>query len=155
MAINFADQLNTNIGDIERPPLLPTGTYRWMVEKVPSFDTIANGDFDVVDFQLRCLGNEDDVDEEALREFGNVTNARMRHRFLFNKNDEALFKRTLFNLKRFLNEHLRVDASEDAPLKEALNASVNMTCKGLIRWRPDKNDPEVQYAEIASTAADE
>lgn len=149
--MNFNDALNVKMDEIERPPLLPLGTYRWMVEKVPSFDTIADGRFDVVDFQLKCMGAEEDVDADDIKAYGDITNARMRHRFMFNKEDEANFKRTLFNLKRFIGEHLQVDV-EGVSLKEALSNTLNQSCLGTVGWRPDKNDPEIMYAEIKQTA---
>lgn len=149
---NFMDALNTKVSDVERPPLMPVGTYRWMVEKLPAIDTIGDGKWDVVDFPLKCIGAEEDVDADALSEFGNINNVRMRHRFMFNKEDEAEFKRTEYNLKRFCLDTLRVDADEGATFKELLNGSVNCQLMATVRWRTDKRDGETQYAEIGKTA---
>jgi hypothetical protein len=153
MAMNFADALNTKVGEIERPPLIPSGTYRAVVKKVPVIDTIADGKWDVLDFTLQLVEAQEDVDQQDLASFGGLSNATMtRHRFMFNKEDDAAFKRTLFNLKRFLAEHLGVEAGDNTPLKESLNASVNTQCLVFMKWRADKNDPEVQYSEVGRTA---
>lgn len=154
--MNFQEALNTKVDEIERPPLLPMGTYRWLVEKHPALDTIANGRFDVCDFILKCVEAKDDVDVEDLQAYienaGDLSGARIRHRFMFNKEDEGNFKRSMFNLKRFITEHLGVGEEAGMSLKELLAQSVGQQCLGTIKWRPDQNDPEIQYAEIGTTA---
>lgn len=151
MPMNFADAANTVVSTIERPPLLPPGTYRFVVEKIPALDS-SNKDYDFLDFPLKLIAPLEDVDVDALKEFGNLQNVRMRHRFLFNKSDDDAFKRTLFNVKRFLSDHLKVDGVDDQPLKQALNSSVNHQCLAQIKWNQDKNDNEVFHANIAKTA---
>lgn len=148
--MNFQDALATDVTTIERPPNLPQGTYRWLVEKHPSMESIANDRFDVCDFQMKCIEAMEDVDPNDLKSFGDITNARMRHRFMFSREDETSFKRGMFNLKRFLTEHLGLP--DEGSLKELLAQSVGHQCLGTVGWRPDKNDPEIQYAEIKSTA---
>jgi len=152
MALNFSDALNTKTSEIERPPLLPIGHYIAIVEKMPSFDTIADGRFDVVDFILKIQSAGDDIDPDDIEEYGDVTAARVRHRFLFNKEEQANFNQTLYNLKRFLQEHLLIDMNDDTPLKESLNNALNQQCLIAIKWRADRNDAEIQYAEVARTA---
>jgi len=152
MAMNFNDVLSAKVAEIERPPLIPIGTYRGVVKKIPSLETSNDGKFDFVDFSIQLVAAEDDVDQDDLKAFGGLNNTYARHRFLFNKEDDTAFKRTLFNLKRFLIDHLQVEADPEKDLKEALNASVNMNCLVFMKWRADKNDPEVQYSEIGKTA---
>lgn len=149
--MNFNDALNTKQSEIERPPLLPSGTYRAVVTKVPALDK--RGEYEVCDFQLKMLEAQEDVDPDALTEYGGLgPTAVARRSFMFNSNDEAAFKRTLFDLKRFLLDHLQVAGDDNTTLKELLNSSVNAQCLAFIRWRPDKNDPEIQYVEVAKTA---
>ena len=157
MALNFQDALNTKAEDIDRPPLMPIGTYRWMVTKHPTLDTIADGRFDVVDFMMKSLSALDDVDADDLAEFtskaGELTNQARRLRFLFNKEDEGAFNKTMYYLKTFIGEHLKVDTAGMA-MKEMLAATPNMTCSAAIKWRPDRDNPEIQYDEIGKTAPD-
>lgn len=152
MSLNFTETLNTNVADIERPPLMPIGTYRWAVEKIPSIETTKDAKWDVVNFQVKCLGPQDDVDPDAIREFGDLTKVRQRHSFLFDKEDKNAFDRTLYGLKRFLADHLKIDGADEMPLKQALNASVNKQFLSNIVWRADKNDPEIQHANLGRTA---
>lgn len=149
---NFNEIADQRVGDVERPALMPIGTYVWAVTKVPSRDTISDGRFEVVDFMCKCVQAGEDADPDAIEEFGDITNVSMRHRFMFNTEDKNAFERSLFNLKRFLEEHLQIDGAEDMSINEALNASVNCHFLGEVGWRPDRNDPEIQYAEIRRTA---
>lgn len=148
--MNFADALNQKIGDVERPPLLPMGTYRARVTKVPAMDTISDGAWDVLDFTLQIV-EAVEVDEDELGVFDDITSQTIRHRFMFNTQDNVAFQRTLFGLRRFLEEHLGC-ASDDDELKMALNNSVGSECLIDVRHRPDKNDPEVKYVEVGRTA---
>jgi len=147
--MNFNDALNVKMEEIERPPLIPVGTYRAVVSKVPSTDTIAKGAYDVLDFILKLVEAQDDVDQDELKAYGPLTNAAVRHRFLFDTEDKSKFDRTLYNLKRFLEEHLKV---EGGSLKECINNARNQQCLVAVKWRPDKDDPEVQYNEVGRTA---
>lgn len=154
--VNFTDALNTKMGDIERPPLIPGGTYVAMVSKIPSIEKISDGKWDVIDFQLRLAHAGEDVSQEDLKAFGGLNASTViRHRFMFSTEDEAAQKRTLFNLKRFLLDHLKVEGDDNTSVKELLNNSVNHQCSVFIGWRPDKNDPELFYAEVKKTAAAE
>lgn len=151
--MNFLEVLNKKVDDIERPPLMPVGTYRWVV-KGYSTDTIANGDWDVVDFNLECIEPMQDVDEDDLKAYGTVQGRRQRHRFMFNTQDQVSFDRTLFGLKRFLEEHLQIDGADKMDLKEALANAVNHQCLATIVWTQDKKDPsgETHFDNIGKTA---
>lgn len=151
--VNFNEVLNKTAASIERPPIVPVGTYRAVVTKIPSIDTTGDGKWDTCDFQLRLLSAEEDVDQDDLKAYGGLNQASViRHNFMFNKEDEAAFNRTLYNLKRFLLEHLQVEGNDDTSVKELLDASVNHQCLVFVKWRADKNDPEIQYAQVGKTA---
>lgn len=152
MPMDFTSSLDHKVEEIERPPLLPTGTYRWLVEGQPEIDTIADGRFDVCDFKMKCVGPEEDVDPDDLTAFGDTSNVRRRLRFLFNKEDDAAFKRTEWQLRDFLENHLAISTKSGMTLKELLAEAPNSMCLGVVSHRPDKNDPERFYDEIKKTA---
>lgn len=150
MAINFSEVLNKKIDAVERPPLIPIGLYRARVSKIPAQDTISDGRFDVVDFTLQLL-EPVEVDEDELAAFGPITSQTVLHRFMFNTEDQNAFDRSLFNLRRFLEDHLRVtDGSDD--IKSALDNSVNSECLVQVAHRPDPNDAEIKYVQVRRTA---
>lgn len=153
--MKFTDALDRRLEDVKRPPNPPVGHYTFQVSKHPensSFDSKATGKtFDRVEFQMKILEARDDVDPDDLEEYGDVAGFTTRNSFLFDNEDETAFDRSLFNLKRFLHDHLGVDPA--LSVSEALAAAVGAQCIGELKHRPDPNDPEVVYAELGRTAA--
>lgn len=150
--MNFTDALDRAAEDVKRPPNLPIGTYEWVIKKYET-DTIADGEYDVLDFHMTCTGMKDDVDPDALAEYGNALGTTTRYRFMFNTDPEEKnrYDQSMFKLKRFLQDHVKCwDEGEN--LKTALYRCINQKVLGTIRWRADKTDPETQYAEIGKTA---
>lgn len=153
--MNFQETLEKKLGDVERPPLIPQGTYVAAVSKQPTFDSVgADGQWETCDFIMKLLSPTDDVDADELKEYGDLSAAYIRHRFMFNtgEGEAAAFQRTEYNLKRFLEDHLQIDGAAKKGYKQALAESVNHQCLVVISWRPDKNDPEIMYAEVRATA---
>lgn len=152
---NFMEILDKKVGDIERPPLLPVGTYRWVVDGYKT-DTVANGEWEVLDFTMKIIEPMPDVDEDDLKQFGNVVGQTRRHRFMFptNPDEAANFAKTEFNLKRFLEEHLQIDGADKMSLKEALANCKGHQCLATIVWTQDKKDPsgETHFDNIGRTA---
>lgn len=153
--VDFTQALNVKVDEIERPPLPPVGHYIFKVSKPAQFGDVGNGRFDTVDFMLQGVEAQDDVDTEALAEVGGPASINLRHRFMFNKGDDdeskANANRTLFNLRTFLEKHLGLDI-EGVTLKEAIDQAVGMQCMANVQYRPDRDNPEVVYAEIGRTA---
>lgn len=149
MALNFADIASKRVEDVERPPLPPVGEYRWKVTKVPAQSKTKDEAWEIVEFPVQALEALDSVEMDDYK--GEVTGIRNRVVFMFDTNDEAKFEQTLFNLRRFMENHLRC-AEPGMSIAEALNNSVGQEFIGTIRYRQDKNDPEVFYAEIGRTA---
>lgn len=151
--MDFSQALNIKMKEIERPPLPPVGHYVWKVSKVASIDESPDGAWEFLAFPVVAVEPREDVDPKALAKVGGVKAVRNNIKFVFNKGssdeDKAAFDRTLYNLKRFLSDHLKVEGDT---LKEAVDAAVGALCIGNIQYRADKNDPEVMYAEIGRTA---
>lgn len=151
MALDLTNILKQKVEDIERPPLLPPGTYTMRVAK-PAARREINDDWEALDFQLQPVeADMDTVDEDELKEFGDITKAQMRHTFMFDRNDATSAQRTAFNLRRFLEEHLQVvDAGAD--MSEAINAAHNATCMVTVVHKQDKQNPDLWHANVSATA---
>lgn len=148
MALNFAEVANKKVAEIERPPLPPVGTYRWRINKLPEQASVGkDNQWDVVNFNVQAVEALDNVDMEDYK--GEVSGIFNRVSFMFDTQDEAKFEQTLFRLKTFLEKHLGLSAET---VTEALNDSVGAEFLGDIKWRQDKNDEEMFYAEIGKTA---
>ena len=150
--MNFAEIANRKLADVERPPIPPQGMYRFQVTKIPSMESIANGAYDKVTFTCQAVEAYENVDEDDLKKFGGTKNVTVTRGFMFDNNDETKFAQTLFQLKSFIEKHMQVDGAEKMSITEALNACVHAQLDGELRWRADKNDKEVNYAEIGKTA---
>jgi len=150
--LNFADAMNTKLGDIERPANLPQGTYVMMVAKQPVFGEIASGKYDTCDFMMKPLSATDDVDADELKDFGDITAAMLRHRFMFNSEDKILFQRSLHNMRVFMEEHLQIEGAVKKETKQNLAEAVNHQCLAVVTWRPDPKNPDIIYQEIKATA---
>ncbi len=150
--VNFAAIANKKVEDIERPPNMPIGTYRWSVSKIPIQGEVAGGKWETLDFMLRCLGPTEDVDPDALKAYGDVTKRTMRLRFMFSTEDEDKFMASEYRVKSFCFKHLMVEETPGMSWTEMLNESVNHQCLGSVKWRPDPNDAEIIYDEIGKTA---
>lgn len=144
--MNFAEIANKKVEEVERPPLLPIGVYRFQVTKLPAI--VDKDAWEIVEFSLRPV-EAVDADTEDYK--GDIKNALMRRAFLFDKNDEVAFGRTLFSLRTFLEKHLQC-ADPSMSIKEAMNSSVNAQCLGTVQWKQDKEDKELFHANITSTA---
>lgn len=149
MAINFADQAAKKIAEVERPPLPPVGTYRWSITKLPVATESGDGKWDILTIPARAIEALDDVDMDGYA--GEVTNITNQLKFMFNKEDEAEFEKSMYRLRTFLEKHVRC-AEETDTIAQALNNSVNQQFLGAIAWTQDKNDPEVFYANLVRTA---
>lgn len=150
--MDFAAALDVNVNDIERPLDLPQGTYIWAVSKVPETTTSKSGEWTIVEFPLKAISAEDDVDSEALAEFGALTSVRNRINFMLpndpdKKNDVAA---TLFRIKKFLTEVLRVDTEGNPTLKEMMANCVNHQFLGQAVWRIDGDQT---YVDVKNYSA--
>lgn len=149
MALNFADAASKKIADIERPPLPPVGTYRFSITKLPSSSTTNDEKWDILSIPCRALEAMDDVDMTDYN--GAVEGILNNVKFMFNKEDEAEFEKSLYRARTFFEKHVKC-AEETDSLAQAMNKSVNQQFLGSIVWTADKNDPEVFHANIARTA---
>lgn len=149
MALNFADVANKKIADVEKPPLPPVGTYRWSITKLPAQTTSNDDKWDFLTFQCRALEAMDDVDMEGYQ--GEVTNIILPLKFMFNKEDEAEFEKSLYRVRTFLEKHVKC-ADEGDSISQALNSSVNGQFLGAVVWNQDKNDQENFFANLVRTA---
>lgn len=149
MALNFADVASTKIADVEKPPLPPVGIYRFKVTKLPETKTTPDEKWDILNFFVRA---EEAVDVEDIADYpGEVRNIMMTKSFLFDKNDEVSFAKTLNNVRTFLERHLKC-ADEGMSIAQALNAAVQQEFLGTVAWRPDKNNEGDFLADIKGTA---
>ena len=144
-ATDFQDILNTPLKEIERPKPYPVGSYIALVEGLPSFDKVGENQTPCVDFNLRFLSANDDVDKLQLVEAGGINGKAIRHRLFLTK-DAA------WRLKKFLIDDLQLDDADGTKTPtQVINEAPGRQVMITIRHRPSK-DGTVVYSEIAQTA---
>lgn len=152
---NFAKTLGKRVDEVKRPPNIPLGTYRVRVDKAATMDETSDGKWQTISIPMKLVEATDEVDQEDLEKFGGVSSpmARISRRFMFGTEDtpeqEASNARTEYNLVQCLRDHLR---SEGTTVQELLANALNQECYATVTYRADKNDPEIQYAEVRKTA---
>ncbi len=146
---NFADIASQKVSEIERPPLPPVGTYRWQITKLPVSTTSGDGKWDILTVPVRALEALDDADMSDYS--GEVTNITNQIKFMFNKEDEVEFEKSLYRVRTFFEKHVKC-ADDGDTVAQMLNKSVNQQFLGSIAWQQDKNDPEMFYANVGRTA---
>lgn len=149
MTINFLDLAKRTSEEIVKPPLLPIATYLATVEKPAEFGQTANGKWDTLEFTLK-INSLADGDAEAVAAYGDITTARLRHRFLISKEDLQAAEKSLYYIKRFLEDHLKC-WQPGMTMEEAIANAVNYSCLAETKWRRDESTGE-DYAEIRRTA---
>lgn len=149
--VSFLDIANKKVDDVERPPLLPVGTYRWSITKLPERTESADKKWEFLRVFCRSVEALDNVDTSDYP--GDVAGQMMSVSFVFNTEDEAAFDTTLFRMRQFFEKHVGC-VEKDATIAQMLNASVNGQFLGDVVWKQDKRDEtgETMQAEIGRTA---
>lgn len=149
MAFNLADAVKKKVSEIERPPLPPQGTYQWKITKLADMSTSNDEKWDFLTIPCRVVAPLEDVELEDYK--GDPRQIVNSVKFVFDKNDEVAFERTLYDAKRFFLEHCRA-GDESMTLGQLINASVGAEFIAPIIWRADKNDQTLFHANIGKTA---
>ena len=154
--MNFMDALNTRVGDIEKPKLLPAGTYLWKVSKAHKESTTNKGDWNIVEIPVVPVApydQADDIDADELSAYGQLAQGANSIRFMFptDADKDVDRQKTLWGLRRFLLDTLKVDADEDSTIKELLAKSVGAEFIAQASHRPDVERGEV-YCDVKNYA---
>lgn len=156
MSANFMDALNTKIGDIEKPKLMPVGTYVWAINKNHKESTSKDGKWFTI--EIPCIPKmpydpAEDVDQDELASFGSLKSAPNSIRFMLDLQAEGTVDQEKFkyNLKRFLIDTLRVEGDEDSTIKELLGKMVGseFIAQAAHRHVPERDET---YCDVKNWA---
>lgn len=159
---NLSDVLDVTVNNVERPPVVPFGTYIAAVDKPPSereFTSNKDGrQWIAVDFPMRLLSPREDVDQEMLATFGNLANAKpLSNTFMADNSPEGK-KQLQWNLRQFFLNTLALDPGPDSnpkSLKQLAAEAVGQQCLVTVlhTLTQDKATGEsVPMANIRGTA---
>jgi hypothetical protein len=140
---NFTSILDRPMSTAERPKPLPVGTYLCVVDGQPKFDQSKQKKTDFVEFTLKVLQPQDDVDAEAVAELKDGVQGKTL-RATYYLTEDALWR-----LKEFLG-HLGIE--EGTGFRDAISQAPGNQVLASVRHRASQ-DGQAVFAEIAATAA--
>jgi len=138
---NFAALLETNVDVIEKPKVMPMGTYAFKVLD-HEFGESSQKKTPFVQFNCSPISALEDVDEELLAEIPKWQERKMRVTLYIT--DDSLFR-----LKDFL-EHCGLDAT-DRTLAELIPEVTGAMFNGFVKQQASQNDPSEFFAFIDKT----
>lgn len=149
----LASILDRQTGDAERPKPLPVGTYRAIVTGAPRFDKSTKKGTDYVEFTLKFLSAEDDVDQDDLNSA--LTKKSGETVPLNSKTSRLTFYLTEDAVYRFdeFVKHCGLDI-EESPMSRRQAAAELQNSEVLIHLKhTPSEDGEAVYPNIDKTAA--
>jgi hypothetical protein len=129
MSANFLDALNAKVSDIERPALLPVGTYVWKINKPHKENQPGQSGWASIDFPcvpVSAYEPAEDIDMDELSAYGSLNNGISSIRFMLDTNADGkvAIEKFQWALRRFCLDTLKVEADEDSTLKELMAKAV-------------------------------
>lgn len=140
---NYASILDESPTEIERPKPLPVGTYLCVVQGQPRYDKSSKKQTDFVEFTLRPIAAEEDVDEEALAEMGGFDNKTIRATYYLT--EDAVYRLDEFH------QHCGIDPEDGESRRNRNEAIVNAQVRAVVKHR-NSQDSSTVFAELARTA---
>src|SRR5262245_27158879 len=147
MSPAFASVLDRPSQDIKRPEPLPVGTYVWLVPPQYAEGTSKQKGTPFVEWEVKCLGATEDVDQEALA-------ASLGEKKLTEKTMKATFyltENSAFMLKDFLDACGVDDANGTATLRARIAGAGGTQVLGYVRHEPSL-DNKYMIAKLSSFA---
>jgi hypothetical protein len=144
---DFGSILDKPAQDAQRPPTLPRGYYRFVVQTY-RFDKSSVQQTEFVEFGLKVIEpyeaeNRPSVDEDELEEFGDVRGSLIGHRLY-------VTEKAAYRIREFL-EHCGVDLSDGKSMRQGIPEAVNCEVIGQVIHEPLQSGDGVM-ARIRNTA---
>jgi hypothetical protein len=150
MANQISDILDKPATQIDKPKPLPVGTYLWVVQGMPRYDKSKEKQTPFYEFNIKCLQAFDDVDQEALDEWGAKSDGTVRAltdyatRLTFYITPDSVYR-----LQEFL-QHCGIDG-EGKTTRQCIDETPNCQFVANVVHTASKDGTTV-YANIGKTA---
>lgn len=143
--------LATKGSEVAPVKTVPVGTYLGVVDTAPKIGPLGKNKSDAVVHQIKIMSPGDDVDPDALREYGNITGEKIPFTIWLTPMDESDKAKSIVlnRVKEFYVDTLGLDPS--ISIKEMIATAAGHQLYVTIRHRPDENGKRI-YADIGGTA---
>lgn len=132
---NFASILDEEPTEVAAPTPLPQGTYLTIVAGPARYDKSTRKGTDFVEFNLRPLEAEEDVDEDDLAAAGGLDGKTIKATFWLTEDAK-------FMLDQF-HEHCGIDLSEPASRRQRNDEIVNARVRVFIKHEPSQDGTRI------------
>lgn len=136
---SFSPILSKSWDDVEAPKPFPTGSYLFIVKGLPRFDKSSKKQTEFYEFTLQPIQALDDVDDDALREFGGFVDKTIRTTFYLTED-------ALYRLKEFV-EACGVSTAGRTPA-QTINDLPNCQVIGVVKHTIGQNGRV--YTDVSS-----
>lgn len=141
-APNFGALLDKPGSEIERPKPLPQGSYVAMVQGLPRFDKSSQKQTEFVEFTLKLLSAQEDVDADELKDLGGLADKTIKATYYITEG-------ALWRLKEFLTS-CGLDADGDGSLRELIEETPGQQVGIFINHEASRDGTSV-FARVGKT----
>lgn len=142
---NFSSILDQPVNEIVKPKPMPVGSYIGIVDGIPRFDKSKVQKTDFVEFNIKPMQAQEDVDQTLLGEAlnGKALAEKKLRPLAFYLTEDAVYR-----LDSFLFEHLGIEMGTSR--KQAISQAPGKQVGFVIKHEPSQDGTQI-YANIAST----
>lgn len=144
MAVDFSKILASQSETIEKPKALPVGTYLCSNLKLPEFKGLGKEETPAAVFTYTVLIPQEDVDPDALKEFGEVKGKTLRHTLF-------MTEASLFRTKEAILAGFNIE-EEGKTLGQIFNETINKQILVTVKHTPNQQGTDM-FAEAEKIAA--
>lgn len=134
LAPNFASILDESPTEVSAPQPAPQGTYVFVVGN-PRYDKSSVKGTDFVEFPVRAIAAESDVDEAELEEAGGLDAINLRATFYLT--EDAVYRLDEFH------SHCGIDLEDGTSRRSRNDAVVNAEVRGFVKHEPSKDGTRI------------
>lgn len=132
---NFASILDESPTEVSAPLPLPQGTYHCVVQGLPRYDKTSKKQTDFVEFTLKPIAAEEDVDPNELDEVGGLDGKTIRAQFFIT--EDAVYRLDEFH------EHCGVDLNDGQTRRQRSEAVVNAEVRVFMKHEPSQDGTRI------------
>lgn len=133
-APNFASILDESPTEVSAPQPAPQGTYVFVVGN-PRYDKSTKKGTDFVEFPVRAVAAESDVDEAELEEAGGLDGINLRATFYLT--EDAVYRLDEFH------SHCGIDLEDGTSRRSRNDAVVNAEVRGFVKHEPSQDGTRI------------
>lgn len=134
LAPNFASILDESPTEVNTPQPAPQGTYVFTVGN-PRYDKSTKKGTDFVEFPLRAIAAESDVDEAELEDAGGLDAINLRATFYLT--EDAVYRLDEFHA------HCGIDLDDGQSRRSRNDAVVNAEVRGFVKHEPSQDGTRI------------